>query len=116
MKNLKIYEEKRPWGNFRHFTHNAQSTVKIITVSPGEILSLQSHEKRAEFWKVVKGGGTVEIDGRKYEVKEGDEHEIPQGAKHRVSAGPAGLEILEISLGDFDENDIIRYEDKYGRK
>jgi mannose-6-phosphate isomerase-like protein (cupin superfamily) len=116
MQNIKIYQEERPWGNFRQFTHNTPSTVKLITVKPNEVLSLQSHTKRSEFWKVVRGGGFVEIDAKKYEVSEGDEYEIPLGARHRMGAGRGGLVMLEIALGEFDENDIIRYEDKYGRK
>ena len=115
MAKLEIYQEERPWGNFRQFTHDILSTVKIITVKPNEILSLQSHEKRSEFWKIIKGNGIVEIGDLRNEAKEGDEYEIPVGAKHRLSAGNEGIEVLEIATGEFDENDIIRYEDKYGR-
>jgi mannose-6-phosphate isomerase-like protein (cupin superfamily) len=112
---LDIYEEKRPWGLFRRFTDNTPSTVKIITVNPNEQLSLQSHNKRSEFWKVISGDGIFEIDGRKYIVEKGIEKEIKIGAKHRMQAGSDGMEILEIAFGDFDESDIVRYEDKYGR-
>jgi mannose-6-phosphate isomerase-like protein (cupin superfamily) len=115
MTKLEIYQEERPWGNFRQFAYNILSTVKIITVKPNEILSLQSHKKRSEFWKIIKGNGIVEIGDLKSEAKEGDEYEISVGAKHRLSAGNGGIEVLEISTGEFDENDIIRYEDKYGR-
>lgn len=113
--DLDIYEEYRPWGSFRRFTNNTLSTVKIITVSPNEQLSLQSHKKRSEFWRVISGNGYFEIDENKYEVKAGDEHSVPIGAKHRIASGEEGLVILEIGLGDFDEEDITRYEDKYGR-
>jgi mannose-6-phosphate isomerase-like protein (cupin superfamily) len=113
--NLDIYEEKRPWGAFRRFTNNILSTVKIITVKPNEQLSLQSHKKRSEFWRVISGDGIFEIDGRKYIVEKGIEKEIKIGAKHRMQAGSDGMEVLEIATGDFDENDIVRYEDKYGR-
>ncbi len=113
--SLNIYQEERPWGNFRQFTHNENSTVKIITVKSLEVLSLQSHTKRSEFWKVVAGSGFVDIDGVRHEAKEGDEFEIPLGAKHRMGAGENGLKIVEIATGDFDESDIVRYEDKYGR-
>jgi len=115
MAKLEIYQEERPWGNFRQFTHDILSTVKIITVKPNEILSLQSHEKRSEFWKIIKGNGIVEIGNSKKEAKEGDEYEINIGDKHRLSAGSKGIQVLEISTGEFDEKDIIRYEDKYGR-
>ncbi|NVN96948.1 phosphomannose isomerase type II C-terminal cupin domain [Candidatus Nomurabacteria bacterium] len=111
----KTFQVERPWGNFRQFTHNELSTVKIITVSPNEILSLQSHKKREEFWHVISGSGWVEIGGVKIETKPGDEHEIKIEEKHRLSAGPDGLQVLEIAVGDFDEEDIVHYEDKYGR-
>ena len=115
LPDLNIYQEERPWGNFRQFTHNILSTVKIITVKPGEMLSLQSHKKRSEFWRVIRGSGFMEIGGTKHDVLEGDEYSAPAETKHRFGAGPSGLEVLEISLGDFDENDIVRYDDKYGR-
>jgi mannose-1-phosphate guanylyltransferase/mannose-1-phosphate guanylyltransferase/mannose-6-phosphate isomerase len=115
MKEFKIYQEERPWGNFRQFTHNIFSTVKIITVKPNEILSLQSHQKRSEFWHVISGDGIVEIGEIKKNTVVGDEHEIAVGEKHRLGAGQNGIQVLEIAFGDFDEDDIVHYEDKYGR-
>ena len=116
MSLLKVFQIERPWGNFRQFTHNDSSTIKIITVKPNEILSLQSHNKRAEFWHVITGAGTVEINEVKKNTVVGDEHEIPIGEKHRLGAGPEGIQVLEIAIGDFDEDgDIVHYEDKYGR-
>ena len=112
---LDIYEEKHPWGGFRQFTHNENTTVKILTVLKDEAFSLQSHMKRSEFWKVLGGSGMMEIGNKKYEAKVGDEHKVPVGAKHRIKAGSSGVVVLEVSTGDFDESDIIRYEDKYGR-
>lgn len=114
-ENLDIYEEKRPWGNFRRFTDNEISTVKIINVNPNQSLSLQSHNYRSEFWKVIKGSGFFEINDNKYQVYEGDEEYIKAKTKHRISSSDTGIVILEISFGNFDENDIIRYEDNYGR-
>ena len=113
--NLDIYEEKRPWGNFRRFTDNEFSTVKIITVNPNESLSLQSHNHRSEFWKVLNGSGIFEIDNNEYEVAVGDEEFVKEKIKHRIKAGEFGMIILEIAIGDFDENDIVRYKDNYGR-
>lgn len=113
--NLEIYQEERPWGFFRRFTNNIKSTVKILSVKPNEELSLQSHRERSEFWRVISGSGIFEIDDKKIEVKEGDEQYVPIMAKHKIISGSQGLEILEIGLGKFEENDIIRYEDKYGR-
>jgi len=113
--NLDIYQEERPWGLFRRFTNNTPSTVKIITVKPNEELSLQSHNKREEFWRVIDGDGIFEIGDKKYIVEKGIEQYIPIKTKHQMKAGMTGMEVLEISFGDFDENDIVRYHDKYGR-
>lgn len=110
-----IFQIERPWGNFRQFTKNDNSTIKIITVNPNEILSLQSHSHRSEFWHIISGSGMVEIGEVKKETITGDEHEIEIGEKHRLSAGEKGIQVLEIAIGDFDEEDIVHYEDKYGR-
>jgi len=112
---MKIFTEIRPWGQFEQFTHNEATTVKILTIKPNEQLSLQSHTKRSEFIKILNGSGTVEIDEITHTVAIGDEYEIAVNVKHRVSAGSDGLIYLEISLGDFEEGDEIRYEDEYGR-
>lgn len=110
------YQEDRPWGYFRRFAENAKSTVKIITVNPGESLSLQSHALRAEFWHVLSGTGIVEIDGIAHKAAKGNEFTIPVGTKHRLSADEGcPFEVLEIATGDFGEQDIVRYEDEYGR-
>jgi len=116
MEGLSNYEkEVRPWGAFERFTLNENTTVKIITVSPEEEFSLQTHEHRSEFWRILNGDGTVIIGDIQSEANAGDEFFIPQGSKHRAHAGPDGLTFLEIAFGEFDENDITRLEDKYGR-
>jgi mannose-6-phosphate isomerase len=112
---MEIYEEERPWGSFRRFTKNAPSTVKVIKVKPGEAFSLQTHSKRNEFWRITAGAGTVEIGDKNYNAKIGDEYIISKGERHRMTGGPSGVEFLEIAEGDFDEEDITRLEDKYGR-
>lgn len=113
--NINIYEEERPWGSFRKFTDNKLSTVKILIISPNEELSLQSHNKREEFWRVIKGDGVFEVGDKKSIVEEGSEQYVPLKTKHQIKAGSEGIEVLEISFGEFDEGDIVRYEDKYGR-
>jgi len=115
MQGLNLYQEDRPWGYFRQFCKNIPTTIKVIVVKPNESLSLQSHTKREEFWRVISGDGVSEIGEIKQEIKVGDEMLIPLGIKHRLLAGVDGLEVLEISFGDFDEDDIVRYEDKYNR-
>lgn len=107
--------EKRPWGEFRQFTNAEPVTVKIITLRRGEILSLQYHNKRSEFWRILKGAPELIIGEMSVQAHPGDEFTIPQGVHHRVSAINEDAEFLEISRGDFDEEDIVRIEDKYGR-
>jgi len=109
------YEELRPWGSWKRYLANTPATVKIIKVKPDECLSLQTHKFRDEFWVVIKGNGLVEIGPQKKEAFLGDEFFIPKEVRHRLSAGKDGLEILEIALGKYDENDLQRIEDKYKR-
>jgi|SRR5665213_3268220 len=107
--------EERPWGSFDRFTRGEASTVKIITVAAGKRLSLQYHQKRSEFWRVLAGSGTATIGSEEKPAAIGDEFEIAAGAQHRLAAGPEGLTVLEIAFGDFDEGDIVRVEDDFGR-
>ena len=116
MEGLSNYEkEVRPWGNFERFTLNEKSTVKIITVNPGQELSLQQHAHRDEEWLILQGQGAVVVGEQTTEVKPGDNFFVARATPHRVSAGPLGLTFLEIAFGDFDEDDITRIEDNYGR-
>ncbi len=116
MKGLSNYEkEVRPWGDFERFTLNEQSTVKIITVKAGEEFSLQTHEHRDEFWRIIGGSGTVTIDEEVTEATQGDSFFCKRDTKHRASGGAHGLTFLEIAFGEFTEDDIDRIEDKYGR-
>lgn len=117
MSTLSQYEKDiRPWGQYERFTLNEQTTVKLIQVNPGEVLSLQTHSKRQEFWRTISGKGIASIDGVDTELAAGVEVFIPLGAKHRVQATTEQLLFLEIAFGEFDEKDIVRLEDKYGRK
>ena len=109
------FDSERPWGSFRQFCENTPATVKILSLKPNEMFSLQSHSKREEFWHVISGYGIAEIGDKQSKIKLDDEMFIPLETKHRLIAGENGLEVMEISVGDFDEDDITRYEDKYGR-
>ena len=112
-----IYEENRPWGGFRRYTHNQVSTVKIITVNPGQVLSLQYHHHRDELWVVLDSGLSVTLDDRVWEPALYEEILIPHGSYHRMAGvGSQPSRWLEISFGHFDESDIVRLEDQYGRK
>jgi mannose-1-phosphate guanylyltransferase/mannose-6-phosphate isomerase len=110
-----ILTEQRPWGGFERFTWNERSTVKIIHVAPGQRLSLQRHRHRDELWVALDPGAVFEVAGRRIEPEVGERVLIRAGDTHRLgSSGPA-VRVLEIAFGDFDEDDIERLEDAYGR-
>lgn len=116
MKDLANYEkEVRPWGLFERFTLNEKTTVKIITVNAGHSISLQTHERRDEFWRVIRGSGVIRIGDTDHHASEGSVFFCPRECEHRVLGGSEGIIFLEIAFGDFDENDIKRLEDRYGR-
>lgn len=106
---------KRPWGSFIRFTDNELSTVKLLYVNKGEELSLQYHAHRTEFWKILKGHPEVTIGDKTEHFKEGDEFTIEPCVNHRIGAPIDDVVILEISTGRFDEEDLVRVEDKYNR-
>lgn len=106
---------KRPWGSFTRFTNNEPSTVKLLYIKKGEEFSLQYHTHRQEFWKIIKGSPEVIIGDKKENPKEGDEFLIEPNTKHRIHAPIDDVVVLEISRGQFDENDIVRLEDDYNR-
>jgi HAD superfamily hydrolase (TIGR01484 family) len=111
-KSIKV---DRPWGSFEQFIHNEPSTVKIIEVEPNKRLSLQSHQYREEMWIALDDGIITEIGENKKILKKGEKVFIPKNTKHRLASENNKVRVLEISLGDFDENDIERYEDDFGR-
>lgn len=106
----------KPWGKFEQFTLNEISSVKVHTANPQAALSLQFHHQRDEFWRILSGAGQVVIGDETKPAKAGDEFFIPRGAKHRITTADSAIEWLEISFGEFDENDIVRLADKYNRK
>ena len=107
----------RPWGNYLSIASDELWQVKLIEVKPGESLSLQKHNYRAEHWIVVKGIAMVRIEDKKITLKENESTFIPLGLKHQLSnPGKENLSIIEVQCGTYlGEDDIIRYEDKYGR-
>jgi len=115
MKLKNFDHEDRPWGEFDRFTANEQTSVKILTVKPNHALSLQYHNHRDEFNRVLKGSAIIILGDETREVKEGDEFWVPRKMIHRATSGPNGYQWLEISFGDFDEADIVRLEDRYDR-
>ncbi len=109
------FTENRPWGSFENFTLNESSTVKILRVAPGKRFSLQKHSHRSEYWKVIAGDGIAQVNEKETRVKAGDEIHVPVDTPHRLTGGEQGIAVLEISFGEFEENDIVRTEDDFGR-
>lgn len=110
-------EVQRPWGKYEVLIDEKNHKVKKITVHPGASLSLQSHNRRAEHWVVVKGTAQVVNGENLLVLHENESTYIPAKAKHRLSnPGKTALEIVEVQTGEYlEEDDIVRYEDTYGR-
>lgn len=107
----------RPWGFYTCLNGGEGWLSKIITVSPGHKLSLQSHNHRSEHWVVLEGTATVLLDGEVHTLEKRQSIDIPLMAKHSLQNHTKEiLKILEVQKGDYiSEDDIIRYEDVYGR-
>lgn len=107
----------RPWGHYETIDKSTNFLVKRITVKPGAILSLQMHYKRSEHWIVVSGEATVTRGEEVFNLTANQSTYIPVGIKHRLeNAGNVNLELIEVQSGSyFGEDDIVRYEDVYGR-
>ncbi|MBN8213735.1 MAG: mannose-1-phosphate guanylyltransferase/mannose-6-phosphate isomerase [Xanthomonadales bacterium] len=110
-------EVHRPWGSYDSVDAGPGFQVKRIKVKPGAALSLQSHNRRAEHWIVVRGTARVIRNNDVFELFANQSTYIPIGAKHRLeNPGAEILELIEVQSGDYlGEDDIIRYEDVYGR-
>jgi mannose-1-phosphate guanylyltransferase/mannose-6-phosphate isomerase len=110
-------EVHRPWGSYDSVDNGARFQVKRIKVKPGAQLSLQSHTRRAEHWIVVSGTARVTRDNDVFELQANQSTYIPIGARHRLeNPGSEMLELIEVQSGDYlGEDDIVRYEDAYGR-
>ena len=115
MVHKKIY---RPWGSYTHLVEDKRWQVKKIEVKPGGTLSLQMHHHRSEHWTVVEGSAKVEINGKTFILSENQSTFIPLGAKHRLSnPGQINLSLIEVQSGEYlGEDDIVRFDDLYGRK
>jgi len=109
---------QRPWGFYKTTVLNEYFQSKVISVRPGQQLSLQSHNHREEHWIVAHGRGIVQIEKSEIKVESGSSLFIPKGAKHRLTNidPEESLIITEVQIGDYlGEDDIVRYEDVYGR-
>ena len=107
----------RPWGTYESLVESDRFQVKRIVVNPGQQLSLQMHHHRAEHWIVVKGTARVTCGDHELTLHEDQSTYIPIGSKHRLAnPGKIPLEIIEVQSGSYlGEDDIVRFEDGYGR-
>jgi mannose-6-phosphate isomerase-like protein (cupin superfamily) len=108
---------KRPWGSFEVLSEGPNHKVKKIVIEPGGCLSLQLHHLRSEHWFVVAGFGDAIVGDEKKSLSAGCSLDIPEKAKHRVqNYSEENLIIIEVQTGVYcGEEDIERFEDKYGR-
>jgi mannose-6-phosphate isomerase len=109
--------DERPWGDYEVVDEGQGYLVKRITVRPGQRISYQRHESRAEHWFVVSGSGVATVDGEERHVSQGSALDIPVGAAHRIASDDdSSLTFIEVQTGDYlGEDDIERLEDDYGR-
>ncbi|NMW24607.1 mannose-1-phosphate guanylyltransferase/mannose-6-phosphate isomerase [Rhodanobacter denitrificans] len=107
----------RPWGSYDSLEEGERFQVKRIVVKPGASLSLQKHHHRAEHWIVVSGTAEVTCDDKVFLLGENQSTYIPLGSRHRLrNPGKLPLELIEVQSGSYlGEDDIVRYDDVYGR-
>ncbi len=108
----------RPWGSYDSLEHGPRFQVKRLKIKPGATLSLQLHHHRAEHWVVVAGTARITRGEEEFLLEENQSTYIPVGVKHRIeNPGMIPLEIIEVQSGSYlGEDDIVRFEDRYGRK
>lgn len=114
---MSFHYELRPWGSWHVLDVGEDYKVKRIHVNPGSRLSYQRHEHRSEHWVVVSGRATCTIDGDVVVAEQGHTVDVALGAKHRLANEETEpLVIIEVQRGAYTgEDDIIRFEDDYGR-
>ena len=108
---------ERPWGWYEVIDQGERFKVKNIEVKPGHRLSLQKHHHRTEHWIVVSGTAEVQLNDARQLIGENQSTYVPLGCKHRLSnPGKIPLKIIEVQSGAYlEEDDIIRFDDNYGR-
>ncbi len=108
----------RPWGSYDSIDSGERFQVKRLTVKPGAEMSLQMHHHRAEHWIVVSGTARITRDDETFLLEENQSTYIPLGARHRIAnPGKIPLHIIEVQSGTYlGEDDIVRFEDRYGRE
>jgi mannose-1-phosphate guanylyltransferase/mannose-6-phosphate isomerase len=108
----------RPWGSYDSIDNGERFQVKRLSVKPGGVLSLQMHHHRAEHWIVVQGTARITCNDKTFLLSENESTYIPIGATHRIeNPGKVPLHIVEVQSGSYlGEDDIVRFEDNYGRQ
>lgn len=107
----------RPWGKYTILEEGMRYKIKRIVVDPGQRLSLQMHYHRSEHWVVIKGTAKVRIGDKELLVHENESVYVPKSEVHRLeNPGKIALELIEVQVGEFvGEDDIVRFDDIYGR-
>lgn len=111
-------KEERPWGKYEVLCEEAGTKTKRIEVHPGKRFSLQKHQQRSEKWIVMAGRGVATVGNLHVEVGPGSFLDVPCGEIHRMqNTGDSPLVFIEVQFGNYlGEDDIIRFEDDFGRK
>ena len=115
--HLKKPTEQRPWGYYTVLLEEPGYKIKKYVVNPGQSVSLQLHKKRSEHWVVITGTAHVQRGKKFLKIRAGESAFIPVKTKHRVANyGKSALEVIEVQNGKYlEEDDIVRFDDKYGR-
>ncbi len=108
----------RPWGSYTVLEEGDRYKIKRLTVLPGKKLSLQMHYHRSEHWVVVRGTAKVILEDREILLRPGESTFIPAGVRHRLeNPGKVTLEVIETQIGEYlGEDDIVRFQDDFGRR
>ncbi len=105
----------RPWGAFKQYAFNEETTVSLMTVAAGMRLSLQAHTGRAELWIILDAGCEVQVGEEILHPQPGDEIWIPANTPHRLASRGAEVRVLEVAFGNWQQADITRYADDFQR-
>ncbi len=107
----------RPWGRFSVLEDEEDCKVRRLVIRPGQVLSLQMHERRSEHWTVISGAAKARVGDREFLLQANESTYIPAGTPHRLeNPGQVDVHLIEVQTGDyFGMDDIVRYEDIYGR-
>lgn len=109
-------DESRPWGSYRVLYTGPEGAVKILTLNPGGILSLQYHDRRDEHWVAQEAGLRCVINGSTVDMVPGKVYHVQRSVLHRlINNSDRPVEVIELITGEYDEHDIVRIHDVYHR-